>query len=212
MSIDISNTGAWNWNSSEEDHSANLDVGFINYAIGLLVSNNTKLIMDFGCATGYYLRYLYDHTFDIELIGIEAHASQNKHLHFPNIIDVDLTTPFLIQGRRGSVICLEVMEHIPPQLESIVIDNIVRHCDGYLFMSWAPVGQGGHGHLNEKKVEDVIKLFTERGFDLLLPESNAGRMVSSITWLKNNLLVFKKKNSDILHESNRVASGSCKLD
>lgn len=189
--IQILDNGAWNWDTSTEDHSCNVDSGFLDYLIEFSKANNQKLIMDFGCATGYFLKYISERLPDVNLLGVEAAASKKSNLHFSNIVDHDLAIPFNLD-KKGLVMSIEVMEHIPPQFESIAVDNLIKHCDEYLFLTWAPVGQGGWGHFNEKNMPDVIKLFEARGFVILASESAEARERSKISWIKRNLVIFKK--------------------
>ena len=51
--------------------------------------------------------------------------------------------------------CLEVLEHIPGEHESIVLDNVVRPALEGVVLSWATPGQGGYFHVNEKSAKSV---------------------------------------------------------
>lgn len=192
--IKIFNTGAWNWNTdtSMPDPSSNLDTGFADCLATFFQEKNQKVIMEFGCATGYLLKYLSDKLPDVELIGVEPNVAQHKKLLYPNILACDLSVPFDL-NERGSVICIEVMEHIPALFMATAVENLTRHCTDYLIMSWAYDGQGGHGHVNEKNAPEVVKIFFAQGFDLLTKESKELQDKSTISWLKHNILVFKKK-------------------
>lgn len=193
--IEVLQSGAWDYNNIDYDTTCNLSPEMADYILNFLKDKNEKVIMDFGCATGYFLEYLSKKTSDYELIGVEPHVQKRPDKHFDNILDYDLSVPFDL-NKKGSVICFEVMEHLPPQYKQIAIDNIVRHCSGYLFMSWAPRWQHGLGHFNMKDEHEVIPLFCANGFELLVDESiKARESVPSnawASWLKRNTLVFKK--------------------
>jgi hypothetical protein len=201
------------------DESHFLDLNLARWISNFHIKNNIRNLFDFGCSTGYYLEYISLHSKmelflakvekqycerfgghptrqhmpynELNLIGVEPYVAKRPDNHFKNILPYDLTKEFDL-GQRGSVLCTEVLEHIPPQFESIAVDNLVRHCDQYLFTSWAVVGQGGHGHFNEKNPDDVLKLFAEKGFILMENLTREARSVCHFDHLKNGFLVFRR--------------------
>jgi len=191
MNIGIKPTGAWDYNTNSHDESRYLDIPLANWIVNFLKEHNITNLFDFGCSTGYYLKYISEKTTNINLIGVEPSIQERNDKFFENILSYDLALPFSLE-QRGSVLCLEVLEHIPPQFESNAIDNVVNHCDKYLLMSWATPGQGGYGHFNEKSFDDVLILFKSRGFNLMEEETKEARSVSTLYWLQNNFSVFQR--------------------
>lgn len=191
MNIKILETGAWDYNNDSHDEVGNFDQKLADYLTSFIKTHNIKNVFDFGCSTGYYLKYISERTSDIKLTGVEPNVNKREDNHFENILNYDLAKSFDI-GNKGSIICLEVLEHIPSQFESVVIENIKKHCDGYLFMSWATPGQGGYGHYNERSFDYVYDLFTENGFEFMEEETKICRDSAYIGWLKNNCCIFKK--------------------
>ena len=51
---------------------------------------------------------------------------------------------------------LEVGEHIPKEYEDIFINNLHNNNNKGIILSWAILGQGGFGHVNEQN-NDYIK-------------------------------------------------------
>jgi hypothetical protein len=194
MNIKILKTGAWDYNTNPHDEINNYDSKLADSIVSFIKEKDIKLVFDFGCSTGYYLKHISEQLPDLKLTGVEPKVSERTDKHFENILDLDLAEPFII-GEKGTIICLEVLEHIPAQFESIVIDNIKNHCDGYLILSWARPGQGGYGHFNEKNQNDVMDLFTKEGFVFLESETISCRNDTVIGWLKNNLLIFRYDRS-----------------
>lgn len=192
MGIKISETGFWDYNNSDHDESIYLDKGLLEFLINFINNNKIKTVFDFGCSTGYYLNILNQEIKDINLIGVEPEVMLSKHKKFDNILNYDLSKPFKLE-HKGSIICLEVIEHIPKEFETSVIDNIVNNCEDFLFISWARPEQGGMGHVNEQSLSYVIELFEKRNFIFLEKESLNGRKSSFLPWLKTNFCVFKKK-------------------
>jgi SAM-dependent methyltransferase len=122
---------------------------------------NDRPVIDLGCGVGAYIEELSKHGFDV--IGVEGTPGINQISVHKSIIEADLTDPAFDLNKKGHVISLEVAEHIKPELESIYIDNVLKHLDGVLMLSWAVRGQGGTGHFNERNTDEVIRIFTDRG-------------------------------------------------
>jgi hypothetical protein len=55
-------------------------------------------------------------------------------------------------------------EHIPEKYEAVYLDNIFRHADEGIILSWAVPEQGGLSHINNKPIEYVSKVMRENGF------------------------------------------------
>ena len=191
MNVEIISTGAWNYNKEFHDESRYLDVPLADWIVKFLIENKIDSLFDFGCSTGYYLKHISENTTEMNLIGVEPCVTEREDNLFDNILPKDLAVRFDLM-QKGSILCLEVLEHIPAQFESVAIDNIENHCDGYLLMSWAVPNQGGYGHFNEKEFADVLRLFESRGFRLMEKETQDARNTATLPWLKNNFSVFKK--------------------
>lgn len=192
--IPITPTGAWNYNESMYNESRFLDTEAADYIANLIGSDCT--LLDFGCGTGDYLKYMQDKLVGLETVGVEPYIQNHTDLKIPNVSYNDLTAAFEL-GKKGHVMCIEVLAHIPAELEQQAIDNIVSHCDGYLIVSWAKYGQPGHGHVNCKDQAEVVALFEARGFTFLEKNSFEVRSSSRLPWLQKNLCIFKRKPPEI---------------
>jgi len=184
--IEILNTGAFdytNYKDYDKDYLY-LEKDLINYIFPFIIEE--KILIDIGCGQGHYLKYILELTSDIELIGIEPKVS-----NMPSIVNYDLTIEFDLK-KKGNILCLEVLEHIPLIFEDTAISNIVKHCSNYLFISWAHRGQCGYGHVNERDMLEVIKLFETRGFTYLIEYSENSRQKCIAWWVKKNFCIFKK--------------------
>lgn len=68
--------------------------------------------------------------------------------------------------RADWLMCLEVGEHIPHEMEKHMIRNLHAHNKKGLIISWGILGQYGHHHINNHSKEYLVKLFNELGYDL----------------------------------------------
>lgn len=170
-------------------HDSKLCDSIISY----LKKNHIKNVVDFGCGPGEYSK-------KIITAGMECEAYDGN----PNTVEltsglgkiIDLSEFFYLGKEFDCVMSLEVGEHIPAEYEDIFINNLCRHTQGILILSWAIVGQGGDGHVNCRdnqyiieKMESLGMLYDSRD-SLILRES-----VSNAWWFKETLMVFKKINN-----------------
>jgi SAM-dependent methyltransferase len=121
------------------------------------IFDKERVVIDFGCGRGEYLKYLKDD--DFKVIGIDGINVSSEQF----IIEKDLSAEFNLDV-KGNVISLEVGEHIPAQYESVFLKNIINHCDGKLLLSWAIIGQPGIGHINCRDNKYIIDTVREYGF------------------------------------------------
>lgn len=147
-------------------------------------------VIDLGCGTGFYLKCLSDVGFNCT--GVEGMKLNN--FLYNNICIHDLTKPIHLAA-KGSVLCLEVLEHVDKKYESVLIDSIVNHCTRDLVLSWAITGQAGIGHINCVDQEYAIKTIVDRGFRYLPETTKEARqnIDPNCNWFESTLLVFRKK-------------------
>jgi len=105
-----------------------------------------------------------------------------------------LSVPIYHLNSYDWVISMEVAEHIPKAFESVFLDNVCRHAEEGVILSWAVPGQGGHSHINNQPIDYVIKQMKNRGFEIDQALSKEIKTKASFSWLKSNLNVFKRNN------------------
>jgi len=187
---EIAETGYWNGETAHVHHVHCKELS--KWICEFLGENISKFdqIRDQGCGLGNYLKDLEDYGFD-NLLGYEADIPKNKV--FDNIRKQDLTK-LIVSGVSGTVISLEVGEHIPAEYMNVYLDNITNACSNYLITSWAIRGQAGFGHVNCLDNHEIIPLIEKRGFKLMEKETEEVRNIdlSEAPWFKNTLFIFKK--------------------
>jgi 2-polyprenyl-3-methyl-5-hydroxy-6-metoxy-1,4-benzoquinol methylase len=155
-----------------------------------------KSLIDFGCATGFYL-YPYK---NIErIVGIdyysdfpaEGHMTVDCDIEFMNLDLRNSITKYQL-GRFDLGLCLEVAEHIDEKFENQFIDTLAEHCRTLIF-SAAPPGQTGDGHINLKAKVYWLKHFERRGmlYDAFESQSMLGYMQQGahMGWFRNNAFI-----------------------
>jgi len=165
---------------------------------GLLLAHlsRQKRVYDLGCGVGRYVSRLQTAGFDA--LGIEGTPGIEVMAMTSNVCVEDLSRPLAARWAtmpRGSVISLEVGEHIPKSAEGIFLDNIDLLCDKDLVLSWAVKGQGGLRHLNEMDADELVPKLDARGFELLQEETRRFRELAGmeLRWFKKSIYVFRRK-------------------
>lgn len=164
------------------------DVKLCNAIVDLLNSKNIKNVVDFGCGLGDYAKSFISN-------GINCEAYDGN----PNTSDItggigkvlDLSEDFDLNKKFDCVLSLEVGEHIPKKYEQIFLNNICKHTEKLLIVSWAVVGQGGDGHVNCQNNDYIINQIENRGFKYNKEISISLRdFVSNAFWFKNTIMIF----------------------
>lgn len=179
----MTETGIWD-NNEAGNHQSSEDL-----AIYILLLDPGQYVIDMGCGRADYLRLLTDENFE-HIIGVEGTVLP-EHRGM-DIRYLDLSEPIDL-GVKGQVLCLEVGEHIPEQYEQTVLDNITKHCNSTLILSWGLPGQPGIGHVNCKPMDYIINEIERRGFKYNKIESELVRAAphKNALWFKDTLMIFK---------------------
>ena len=92
------------------------------------------------------------------------------------------------------VVSIEVGEHIPKSKESEFLDNLAYLAKVGLIISWAaPLGQGGHGHINEQSSNYIIEEMAKRDFRYQEAFTNVLQRSTTVNcYLEKTLLVFAR--------------------
>ena len=108
---------------------------------------------------------------------------------------LDFSVPIYHLNVYDWVISIEVAEHIPPEFETIYIENLVRHAKEGIILSWSSLGQGGHSHVNNRDLEYVKMRLKSYGFYINNSASRTLKNAAKAQWIKNNINVYIKLTS-----------------
>lgn len=128
---------------------------------------NIKSVVDFGCASGYYLEgfaeagatvkgyeYLYENSEPFMPSTVKPYIEQGNAME-----DIDC-------GKFDLSMSIEVAEHILTEKSDTLVENLVNASNKYILMTAAPPGQGGTGHINEQPKEFWVDKIESHGFKL----------------------------------------------
>lgn len=150
-------------------------------------------VVDYGCGLGFYVKYFRALGFNV--IGLEGTPGINDIAFVNDIVEQDLCESIRVKLPPSTTLCLEVAEHIEPDLEDVFLDNITRNCNGRLILSWAIPGQKGFGHINEQPNSYVISELYKRGFACNFGKTSLIREKvknDKCWWFKDSILIFDK--------------------
>ena len=179
------------WETTDDDghyYDIPLCIGIYNF----LKINDIKTLLDLGCGKADYCKY-----FMSQGVHCDAYdGNPNTKILSGGIGKViDLSKDIELKNKYDCVMSLEVGEHIPAQYENCFINNICRHSNKWIILSWAIIGQGGNGHVNCRNNEYIIEQLLNRGFLYDYEVSKTLRENANIFWFKNTLMVFKTQES-----------------
>lgn len=182
--VKISNTGYWDAKNAHHHHVHS----YILEKNLLALFDKELPINDFGAGLGMYSKFLTDN-------GHLCYAYEGDpppKAVFP-LQKQDLTVPFEVL-HKGNTLCLEVGEHIPPEYETVFLENLAENTLNMLVLSWAIPGQTGVGHVNELMNGEVVERLTRIGFVFNYTDTDWLRSFNytDAPWFNNSLLVFEK--------------------
>jgi cyclopropane fatty-acyl-phospholipid synthase-like methyltransferase len=166
-------------------HDNTLCSGIINY----FKEKNVKKVFDFGCGLGDYAKSFIANDFDVK--AFDGNPNTEKLTNGIGKV-LDFSQEFNLGETADCSMSLEVGEHIPKEFEQTFFDNICRHTNSKVLLSWAVIGQDGDGHVNCQNNDYVISEMDRRGFKYDENSSNRLRSVSSAPWFRNTIMVFEK--------------------
>lgn len=183
----VNDTGFWECDTISFDYHKH-DEPLANKLSEVLKDMNVTTAVDFGCGYGMYVTTLENNGITCDCYDGNPHTpmlTQNKC----NVLD--LSIPFHLNKLFDCVISLEVGEHVPPEFEETFINNLVRHTNRWIIVSWALPNQGGHGHVNEQPNEYIEEKFEKLGFTRMKNYEMILRESAHWWWFKNTIMVFQ---------------------
>jgi len=177
------------WIGDDNDFIYSYDKKLSLAILKFFKKERVKRVVDFGCGKGEYIKFFLDK--GIKVKGYDGNPYTKKITNGLGEV-LDLAIRQDLKNSFEWVISLEVGEHIPEKYENVFIDNLIRHCEKGIILSWAISGQGGEGHFNEKDNESVKNVFFKKKFLSDISLENFFRKNASLWYFKNTIMVFRK--------------------
>lgn len=147
---------------------------------------NSKRILEIGCNKGYGCYFLATNSNKTSIIGVDINKQDlnyaKKEFKHNNIIFDEMNVFNKnsqkkireLYGRFNVIICIEVLEHIPPQKINIFFNGIRYLLDenGILFLSIPnkkiyDIDSFSKDHINEMDYGEILKLINKNNFKIM---------------------------------------------
>lgn len=184
--VDTAFTSDWHW------ENLFLDAPPFRF---LVEKHLPQSVLDIGCGSGAYLHLLKSAGVP-DILGIDGMPRNATVLDAHEYTLADLQNPFDCGKKFDLVMCIEVVEHLEPNSTPLIIDTIAKHARDMILFSMADLGQPGNGHINCQSMDDVLNLWADRGWTPELNDTLAVRSISTLSWLRRNLLVLRPTSSN----------------
>lgn len=188
MASSLLSPGAFTKRLNDRRANRPVDPGLLRAVVYVLPA--TATIIDLGCGAGqlvFALRQL-----GIDAIGVDASPGTGDRR--PGVLfEGDLTNSL---GRewptRKWALNIEVLEHIPAELQDAALANIAESATDGLIVSCAVPGQRGRGHVACHSPEWVAAEFGHRGWIVDELATIEARKIAGRGW-DRKLLIFKRR-------------------
>ncbi len=177
------------WIGEEFRHYHKNDYPLADALVDFFLAEDAESVVDFGCGTGDYIRILQHN--NIECDGYDGNP--DTFFISDGVAKIaDLSQPLDLGKTYDWVLSLEVGDNIPQEYEKTFLENIHKHNAKGVVISWAIVGQGGVGHVNEQSNDYIIEQMEAFGYEHDEYAEHKLRLAASFPWFKNTLMVFHK--------------------
>jgi SAM-dependent methyltransferase len=148
-------------------------------------------VLDVGCGRGAWLKAFHEAGV-ADVRGADGDYQERAKLLIDpeRFTPLDLRHPERLTGRFDLVTCLEVAEHLPPDVAPALVAALTERAPVVLFSAAVP-GQTGTNHVNEQWPEYWDALFAARQYralDLLRPRLYGDAEVE--WWYRQNLVLY----------------------
>jgi SAM-dependent methyltransferase len=145
-------------------------------------------ILDVGCGPGIYVDALRAAGFIVDGIDPDPRCPHDKFSVFDPQFE-------MCTGAYDICLCLEVAEHINPELADLFVQKLVQTAPTIIFSAALP-GQGGHGHINCQPKEYWVHKFGCQNY--VYDEEATTKLVNFMRagyhmgWFVNNVQIFRQ--------------------
>eukprot|EP00392_Amoebophrya_sp_AT5.2_P006357 g6369.t1 len=91
--------------------------------------------------------------------------------------------------------CIEVAEHVAPEFEAVLMENLARAAKHFLVLSWSNDRENDY-HVNPLPREDVVRKMEDccgGVFSLDGEKTEKLQRAASVSWIRDNVMVFRKR-------------------
>ena len=146
-------------------------------------------VLDLGCGMGTSLQRFREWGVDT-VLGVKARDMGRDSLVSGALNVHDLQEALVLGRLFDLVICVEVVAHVTPEHEDVVLDSMARHASRVIVFSSVGPAQPAMSRRNLKPTSHWVKAWKARGWAALPFASLAFRMLGGYSWFQRNGLVL----------------------
>lgn len=187
-----------------------LDKGLLQGMLRMLPLDS--MVADFGAGSGQYAKWLNDTGL---VTALAFDGSPDIHLVTKGAVALaDLGQPLNLGRRFDWSFCLEVAEHLPATLTQTFLENLDKHTEHGLIITWARPGLQGLGTANPLTQDQALELIRQHmGLTHLDQELTASlRASASIPHIADTLLVMVRPSAATAPLPTSDASPACNAE
>lgn len=151
-------------------------------------------VLDIGCGSGAYLRYFASHGAE-RIRGVDNSEGTAKYLEIDEYVQADLGGQLDLAQTFDLVMSVGAIQQVPPESERTLVDNITRHARECIIISSAPASPLGATPANHQSISRRLDSFALAGWYPCLFDTLALRSLSTLPWLRSDLVVFTRSNT-----------------
>jgi len=187
---DVSPHGGWCLSAGSKNSSEHKTDS--NFAKALSKFLNGKTVASFGDGPGFY-KDIIDRLNQVKLYDAFDGSPYTEVNSKGKVKFLDLSIPIYHLDKYDWILSVEVAEHIPVEFEMVYLTNLIKHAKEGVILSWAKEGQGGFSHVNERNFDYVKYKMESMGVKHDLDASVYLKNSAKLSWIKDNINVFRKK-------------------
>jgi SAM-dependent methyltransferase len=150
-------------------------------------------VLDVGCGGGGYLRLFRDVGIT-DVLGVDGFDRPDGFPADDRYVRHDLRQPLRLGRTFEMVVCTEVIEHLPEESETVLLETLDHHAIHWVLFSAARPGQPGLGHVNCKPTAYWIERWKRYGWSAVVFDSLALRALSTFHWFRRNFLLLARED------------------
>ena len=185
----VNDNGFWEGEDASEHHIN--DQPLASYLVNFFKEEKATSIADLGAGMGDYIKIFKNNGLNASCYDGNPNTPQLTN-NLCNILD--LSKPHTFDKSYDWIMSLEVGEHLPKEFEDVFINNLHNNNKSGIVLSWAIIGQGGRGHINEQNNDYIKEKIMKLGYTNDIEAEQKMREAASLGWFKNTLMVFRKIN------------------
>lgn len=162
-----------------------------------------KDFADLGCSNARLIEALKRKYTSMNVLGLDYFdwAKEHADSSIKEFIDItDLGKPYSFTKQYDIVNCSEVGEHVEPDYEEILLDNMVKATKDILILTWSNLPSDKNGqHVNPRPQSYIKNKLSEKGLTFWKEATYDLRSYLKLhlegighTWWADNIMVFKK--------------------